>query len=97
MLKKEWVAVHNGCKILATSTWTGGAKLYIDGDCRDTNNDLVASADSPSLSALITPANVLFRTVYFAVLCHLLAALGHKHILMRMHCPASRTKWPKVA
>lgn len=58
MPKKEWVAKHNGSEIRVTNTWTGGTKLYIDGDCRDTNNDMLAfSRKTPMLSARVTTAN----------------------------------------
>jgi hypothetical protein len=57
MPNKEWATVHNACKIRVTNAWTGGAKLYIDGDCRDTNNDMFASVSSPALSARVTTAD----------------------------------------
>jgi hypothetical protein len=47
MPKKEWVAT-GGFKIRLTNTCTRGAKLYFDGDCRDTNRGyLVAVRDFP--------------------------------------------------
>jgi hypothetical protein len=55
--KKEWIAIHNGCTIQVTNTWTGGAKLYIDGDCRDTSNDMFAKSDSPTLTARVVPTS----------------------------------------
>ena len=53
---KEWVARHEGHSIRVTNTWFGGAKLYIDGECRDANTDLFAlSAARPRLSARLEP------------------------------------------
>jgi hypothetical protein len=57
MAKKEWIALHNGCQIRVTNTWLGSAKLYIDGDCRDTNSDMFVSPRSAALSARVAPAN----------------------------------------
>jgi len=56
-MPKEWVATHSGCRIRVTNSWTGGAKLYVDGDCRDTNNNLFASSSSTTLSARVVPAS----------------------------------------
>ncbi len=57
MAKKEWVATHAGSHIRVTNTWMGGTKLYIDGDCRDTNKDIFTSSKSPTLSARVSIAN----------------------------------------
>ena len=35
----------------------GATKLYVDGECRDTNNDMFVSSHSPALRARVTPAN----------------------------------------
>ena len=56
-MSREWMAVYNGCKIRVTNEWTGGAKLYVDGNCRDTKYDLLASPSSPTLSARVIPAS----------------------------------------
>jgi hypothetical protein len=56
-MPKEWIAMHNGCKIRVTNAWTGGAKLYVDGDCRDESQSLFASSSSPTLSARVTLAS----------------------------------------
>lgn len=53
MPKKEIVANFKDHQIRVVNTWLGGAKLYIDGDCRDTCNDLFAKSGTPSLSASI--------------------------------------------
>lgn len=38
MPTKEWVAHHGGHEIKVVNTWTGGTRLYINGDLRDSNN-----------------------------------------------------------
>ena len=53
MPTKEWVSEFEGTTIKVVNTWLGGAKLYINGDCRDTNNDLTATKDTAILSARI--------------------------------------------
>ena len=55
MLGSEWVAHYNGHKIRVTNALLGGAKLYIDGDCRDTNTQLFVSPSRPVLSARVEP------------------------------------------
>lgn len=39
-MTKEWIAEYNGHRIRVQNTWFSGAKLYIDGECRDTNKQL---------------------------------------------------------
>ena len=51
MPTKDWIAIYDGCTIRVTNAWTGGAKLYIDGNCLDTNSALFASPKKPTLSA----------------------------------------------
>ena len=51
MPQKEWVAEVQGHAIRVSNSWSGGAKLYIDGECRDTNTRMVANAGAPALSA----------------------------------------------
>lgn len=56
---KEWVAEFEGHSIRVTNTWLGGAKLYVDGECRDTNRGAFAiSATRPLLSARLDTNNV---------------------------------------
>lgn len=52
-MKKEWVAEFQGHQIRVTNAWVGGAKLYIDGDCRDSNHERIVRANTPVLSAHI--------------------------------------------
>ena len=51
MPSKTWIANVDGHPIRVENSWTGGAKLYIDGECRDTFTRMVASPNSPALSA----------------------------------------------
>ena len=51
MPQKDWIAVVQGHSIRVSNTWTGGAKLYIDGERRDTNNAQVVSPSGAALSA----------------------------------------------
>jgi hypothetical protein len=51
MPKKDVLTNYNGHQIRVTNTWLGGAKLYIDGDCRDTSNDLFSLGQKPVLSS----------------------------------------------
>lgn len=57
-MKKEWIAELEGNKIRVTNAWFGGAKLYINGDCRDTNTETSTRSDTPALSARIQHGNL---------------------------------------
>ena len=51
---KELSITYKGKKIRVENTWFSGAKLYIDGDCRDTTNRLInVDSTKPLLSASI--------------------------------------------
>lgn len=52
MPKKEWVAEFKGHQIRVVNTWLTGAKLYIDGECRDSSQGQQITVDkkSPLLS-----------------------------------------------
>lgn len=52
MPKKEIIADHNGSHIRVTNTWFGGAKLYVDGECKDTCKDAFPSPNSACMSAV---------------------------------------------
>lgn len=57
-MAKEWIANFEGHEIRVVNTWFSGAKLYIDGDCRDENKQLIAtSRDRPLLSANLPDAS----------------------------------------
>ena len=57
MHQKEWSTEVQGHTIKVTNSWIGGAKLYIDGECRDTNNKTIADPNKPALSARIVKEN----------------------------------------
>ena len=58
--QKEWIAKHNNHTIRVVNTWFSGAKLYIDGECRDTTSALIATKkDSPLLSAKLNDEEVV--------------------------------------
>jgi hypothetical protein len=50
-MKKESVTEFQEREIRVTNAWLGGARLYIDGECRDKNTKLLANPSAPSLSA----------------------------------------------
>ena len=53
-MTKEWIAEYNGHRIRVQNTWFSGARLYIDGECRDTNQQFFAlSGAIPRLSACL--------------------------------------------
>ena len=51
MPQKEGVADVSGHQIRVVNTWTGGTRLYIDGECRDRNHGLFAPSWTQWLSA----------------------------------------------
>ncbi len=51
MPQKQWTTRVAGHEIRVVNTWTGGTRLYIDGDCRDRNNGLFAPGWTRWLSA----------------------------------------------
>ena len=55
MPQKDWIAEAQGHSIRVSNTWIGGAKLYIDGECRDTNHTMVGSPSGAALSARLEP------------------------------------------
>ncbi len=51
-MTKEWIAEYNGHRIRVQNTWFSGARLYIDGECRDICKQIfVVSGAFPRLSA----------------------------------------------
>lgn len=55
---KELIVPYKGKKIRVKNTWFSGAKLYIDGDCRDTTQQLFsANGNKPILSTSIEAEN----------------------------------------
>ena len=58
--QKEWVAKYKNHKIRDINTWFAGAKLYVDGECRDTSSSLIAtSKDAPLLSAKLNDDEIV--------------------------------------
>ena len=54
MPAKELNTTYKGIKIRVKNTWFSGAKLYIDGDCKDVASDLLRlDGDTPLMSASI--------------------------------------------
>lgn len=51
MPKKEWTTQVAGREVRVVNSWTGGTRLYIDGDCRDRNDGLFAPGWTRWLSA----------------------------------------------
>jgi hypothetical protein len=57
MPNKEWTTHFQAHVLRVTNSWTGGARLYVDGDCRDTHNGLFAPTGTPALSARLEQGN----------------------------------------
>ncbi len=51
MPQKTWIAEVENIPIRVENSWTGGAKLYVNGECRDTSKRMVADPKQPTLSA----------------------------------------------
>lgn len=58
MPQREWIAEIDGHSVRVSNSWTGGAKLYVDGECRDTNTRMFLTSSSPALSARLDRSNV---------------------------------------
>jgi hypothetical protein len=66
MPKKEWVASYEGHEIKVSNTWLGGSKLFIDGNCVDTADDLSAISKAPTLNGSIEkPDNTSIRIAVY--------------------------------
>tara|TARA_B100001142_G_scaffold308692_1_gene340450 strand:- start:467 stop:730 length:264 start_codon:yes stop_codon:yes gene_type:complete len=65
--QKEWFADHEGHKIRVVNTWFGGAKLYIDGECRDTTRAFIALGET-LLSARLNEAGDIVEVSISAIL-----------------------------
>ncbi|HEX9916435.1 MAG TPA: hypothetical protein VGB16_01740, partial [candidate division Zixibacteria bacterium] len=63
MPMKEWFAEAEGHKIRVENTWTGGTRLYIDGECRDRNTGWFAASKTRWLSAPLKPGDPKSATV----------------------------------
>lgn len=51
MPQKEWKATVAGREVKVVNTWTGGTRLYINGDCRDRNSGMFAPVWTDWMSA----------------------------------------------
>ena len=49
MFKREYVAHHGKNRIIAMNSWFGGAKLYINGDCVDTDKTWITTSSTALL------------------------------------------------
>jgi hypothetical protein len=65
--QKEWFADYGGYKIRVVNTWFGGAKLYINGECRDKNSAFIALGET-LLSAKLNEAGDIVEVSISAVL-----------------------------
>lgn len=71
MPQKEWVTQVKGREVRVVNSWTGGTRLYIDGDCRDRNSSLFAPVWTDWLSARLVhgdPASDLIEVRIVALL-----------------------------
>ena len=62
---KEWLAEYDGHSIRVVNSWFGGAKLYIDGDIRDSTNALFAVGEK-LLSAKINDKGDIVEIIIHA-------------------------------
>jgi hypothetical protein len=54
MMSKQWITEYEGHRIRVVNSWFSGIKLYVDGDLRDTNTQLVSlDSSQPLLSARV--------------------------------------------
>ncbi len=57
-MKTEWLAEFDGHQIRVVNPWFSGAKLYIDGECRDTDHRFFSvNWSTPALSARLEQGN----------------------------------------
>lgn len=63
-MTKEWIAEYNGHRIRVQNTWFSGARLYVDGECRDTNQQIFGvSGAIPRLSARLVDSDGQTRVI----------------------------------
>ncbi len=77
MPQKEWTTHVQGREIRVVNSWTGGTRLYIDGDCRDRNSGMFAPTWRKWLSARLVqgdPASALIE-VRLVALVHVKAQI----------------------
>lgn len=65
---KEWVTEYKGHTIRVVNNWFSGAKLYLDGDCRDISTEMISvTGDRPLLSASLDVDGERYRVEVFVV------------------------------
>ena len=58
--EKEIIATYKNHKIRVTNGWFSGAKLYIDGECRDNSSAIIqTNKNSPMLSAKLSEDDIV--------------------------------------
>lgn len=58
-MRKEFEFTVKGHKVKIVNTWVRGAKLYIDGECRDRDSTLLANGKSVLMSASLGELGIL--------------------------------------
>jgi len=58
-MRKEWKFNANNHANRVANSWFGGIKLYVDGDCRDTDTSFLVFAKTVLLSARLHDGDVL--------------------------------------
>lgn len=58
-MRKEFEFTVRGHKVRIVNSWIRGAKLYIDGECRDRDSTLLASGKSALMSASLGERGIL--------------------------------------
>lgn len=52
VMKREWVTEYRGHKVRVVSSWFAGAKLYVDGECKDEERSWIqVDKNHPCLSS----------------------------------------------
>jgi hypothetical protein len=65
--QKVWFADYDGHTIRVVNTWFGGAKLYINGECKDTTSAFIALGET-LLSAKLNDSGDIVEVSISAVL-----------------------------
>ena len=58
--QKEWITKYENHTIKVVNTWFAGAKLYIDGECRDSSYSFFeVNSTAPLLSVKLSDSNII--------------------------------------
>jgi len=57
--QKEWITTYENHTIKVVNTWFAGAKLYIDGECRDSDYSFSVNPSFTLLSAKLSDSNII--------------------------------------